>query len=44
MHLYQIHLPIITSKNNLLSFSANFLFILKLQETMPPKELKGSHL
>ena len=34
--------PIITSKNNLLISNASFLFILKLQETIPPKALNGS--
>ena len=32
----------ITSKNNLLNSDANFLFILKLQQTIPPKALIGS--
>jgi hypothetical protein len=31
------------SKKILLSSLANFLFILKLQETIPPKALIGSH-
>ena len=38
-----IPFPIITSKNCLLSSIANFLFILKLQQTIPPKALTGSH-
>ena len=34
---------IITSKNNLFNSKAKFLVILKLQETIPPKALMGSH-
>jgi hypothetical protein len=34
---------IITSKNNLFNSAAKLLVILKLQETIPPKALIGSH-
>ena len=34
-------IPIITSKNNLFILRANFLFILKLQDTIPPNALIG---
>ena len=36
-------LAIITSKNTLVSSKAKLLLILKLQETIPPKALIGSH-
>ena len=36
-------LAIITSKKILLISEANFFLILKLQETIPPKALIGSH-
>jgi hypothetical protein len=32
-----------TSKNNLFISAAIFLFILKLQDTIPPNALIGSH-
>ena len=38
-----IPFAIITSKNNLYNSIAKFLVILKLQETIPPKALTGSH-
>ena len=44
MHLSQNHYLLLPQKITLLSFNANFLLILKLHETMPPKELIGSHL
>ncbi len=37
-------LATITSRNNLLNSSAKSFVILKLQETIPPKALTGSHL
>jgi len=35
-------LPTIISKNSLFNSKANFLLTLKLQQTIPPKALKGS--
>ena len=44
MHLYQIHFLLLLQKIIYLVLCANFLLILKLQETIPPKALIGSHL
>ena len=41
--LFSIPLQITTSKYIFLSSKAKFFFILKLQETIPPNALIGSH-
>ena len=41
--LFSIPLQITTSKYIFFSSKANFFYILKLQETIPPKALIGSH-
>ena len=43
MEIVKVTGAIITSKNSLFNSTARFFFILKLQETIPPKALTGSH-